>query len=152
MLCRRAGSCYIPSFPLVGKYCSLVGKLCSLPPAPDTASGTQWHIPAPTVALASEETQHPSFPNKPYIKLNKWAVSGMHHEKKVRKRWDGKGFSSVFSQTLGSPHLIEGRPGRAWWGSTSGLPAAPPRPPKEVVVGGIEKGEAQLVLGSLQGT
>lgn len=112
----------------------------------------RWHVAALTVAPTSEETQHPSFPNKPCIKLNKWAVSVTHHEKNVRKHWDGKGFSSVFSHTLDSPHLIEGRPGRARRGSTGGLPAAPPRPPKEVMVGGIEKGEAQLVLGSLQGT
>lgn len=58
----------------------------------------------------------------------------------------------MFPQTLGSSHLIEGRPGRARWGSAGSSPAAPPRLPKEVVVGGIKEGEAQLVLGSLQGT
>lgn len=136
MPCRRVGSCSFPSFPLVEKH-------CSLPPALNTAGGTRWHI---------EETQHPSFLNKPYIKLNKWAMSGMHSGQKVRKRWEGKGFGAAFPQTLGSPYLIECRPGRARRGSAGSSPAAPPCPPKEVVVGGIEKGEAQLVLGSLQGT
>lgn len=144
------GSCSFPSLSLVGKHCSLVGKHCSLPPAPNTAGGTWWHIAAPTVAPTSGETQHPSFPNKPYIKLNKCA--GCTLNKRSREHWAGEEFSSVFSQTLVSPHLIERCPGRAWWGSTGSSPAAPPRPPKEVVVGGVKKGQAQLVLGSLQGT
>lgn len=51
-----------------------------------------------------------------------------------------------------APYLVESHPGRVLRGGTGSSPAAPPCPPEEVVVGGIEKGEAQLVLGSLQGT
>lgn len=51
-----------------------------------------------------------------------------------------------------APHLIESSPGWARRGGTGGSLGTPPGPPEEVVVGGIEEGETQLVLGSLQGT